>query len=208
MISTDTSRKLKTQKDLISINTNRSSPKYIKCPECQGLCLIDFKDYRINLIDCGNPEHINNNISLEDYLEKTQTRQRPKNCDICNQDKNGEFYFCNSCNKKFCNGCQRNHEENNRGHDIIEYELINFACLSHNKEFTLYCERCKINICEECESQHPQDGHTLIRLNTMSRPLNIDEIKDKKEKFKRDINEIIEILKVIINNIEIYYKIN
>ena len=124
-----------TREQILNLRNNRDinqSKKYIKCPECHRICLIKFKEYKFNLEDCGNNEHINNNIQLNDF-DKTQKKRRQ--CNICNKFKNGQFFSCFECNELMCYHCKIRHSEHQ---DIIENELIDFLCNRHQKEFIYY----------------------------------------------------------------------
>ena len=135
-------------------------------------------------------------------------------CEICHQTNknnvhNKQFYKCFTCNKNLCPLCQYNHDSK---HKLIDYDKKNYVCEIHNDSFFSYCEKCKINLCLECKSKH-NSHHRLINYDNILP----DEEKIKEEmntfrtkigKLNDDIKSIIDILKVISQNIEIYYKIN
>ena len=129
-----------TKTDIIQIRKNinaNQSKKFIKCPQCDNLCIINIKDYKINLNNCGNTEHINNNIQLEDF---NKTQNKKKVCDECRKAKNGQYYLCKECDKKMCENCKDKHE---RIEKMIEYESVYFSCIKHEQEFKYYCQECK-----------------------------------------------------------------
>ena len=198
MTSASSSRNIRpsetTRSDLLTVNNRRTNIKFIKCPTCQEMSLVNFKEYKINII-CENQEHINNNILLENY-ESTQKIKNEFNCNECNKNKIGQFYICQNCSINLCKFCYKKHSNENREHKIIESELINFICLNHSKEFTFYCKECNKNLCDLCTTEHI-NGHGLIELKNLSKNLDknyIDELKQKKEKLKENIEEIIDML--------------
>ena len=153
-----------TKTDIIQIRKNinaNQSKKFIKCPQCHNLCIINFKDYKINLDNCGNCEHINNNIQLEDFNE---TQNKKKICNECRKSKNGQYYLCKECEKIMCENCKDKHEKIEK---MIEYESVYFSCIKHEQEFKYYCQKCKKNMCENCKNEENLKEHKIIELEKM-----------------------------------------
>ena len=69
--------------------------KDIICPKCGENCLIEIKDYKINLCKCDN-KHSISNILLDEF-NNTQIIKEVK-CNICNKNKleifNNRIYKC------------------------------------------------------------------------------------------------------------------
>lgn len=175
--------------------------KDIICPICKEKCFITFRDYKINL-NCEQ-KHYTNNILLKDY-DETQKNRKTIICSKCNKNKSTQFYKCIECQNIYCQNCKDQHTIN---HKLIEVEIINYNCLRHNSEFTFYCKDCEINICEKCKSTH-QNNHSFISLNDMNNNINIEKLKEEINKMKDAINNIITMLKEIIESIDIYFEIN
>jgi len=52
-----------------------------------------------------------------------------------------------------------------------------YICEKHNEVYSLYCKKCKMNICMYCENEHK--NHEIISFGKVFP--NIDEIKMRKE---------------------------
>ena len=97
----------------INNKENIIKSKDVICPECKENCLMNIKDYRINLYDCNN-NHIRNKISLEEYENIQKTDFSKIKCDKCKNKTIdytclNKFYICNTCNKILCKTCKFNH---------------------------------------------------------------------------------------------------
>ena len=181
--------------------------KDIICPECGENCLIEIKDYKINLNKCDN-KHNTDNILLDQY-NKTQIIKEIK-CNNCNKNKseiyNNQIYKCCNCNIILCPLCKSNH---NKEHKIIDYELINYICKMHGERYTSYCKECEKNICDICEIEHDKNHNLIYHKDIIkNKDNNINELKIKIDNLKKEINDIINKLNKIMNNLEIYYNIN
>ena len=196
-----------------NINQANIKSKDIICPICKKNCKIKIKNYKIQLYDCKNKHNINN-IPLNEF-ENTQFIDESKIiCNKCkynskNQIYNHEFYKCNSCDLNLCPICKLEHQKIHN--NIINYEKINYICNLHNEIFNSYCKKCGNNICMFCEKEH--EDHEIIYFgkiipNKNEVKDNISNLKEKIDKIKIDVEEIINILNKIIENIEINYKIN
>ena len=190
---------------------NLKKSKYIICPKCNDITKINIKDFKITLYGCKE-EHIFDNLSFSDFNQSQLIDESKIICDICkNINKantyNNLFFICNTCDKYICPLCNSKHEKK---HNKIEYELKYFKCKLHNDSYTQFCRRCKKNICLSCEKEHK--NHHLISLGDMlPNEKKLEENKDNLgniiNKFKNDIQAIINKLYKAINNIELYYNI-
>ena len=180
--------------------------KDIICPICGENCLIEIKDYKINLSKCDNKHNINN-ILIDEY-NNTQIIKEVK-CNICNKNKleiyNNQIYRCCSCDINLCPLCKSNH---NKDHKIIDYELKNYICKMHDERYTSYCKECEKNICDICEFEHNKNHNLIYHKDIIKNKDNINELKIKLDELKNEINEIINKLNKIIKNLDIYYNIN
>ena len=190
-------------------NENGILPNEILCPECGESIRINFKDYKIDLFECKN-DHKFNNILLENFKFKNNEEKSEIICSKCNLNKNNRadvnFYKCYTCGIFLCQSCNLNQK-----HNTFEYHIKDYKCIEHNLKFNSYCTECKKNICVFCEKEHI-DHNVIYYKDIFKNEGNLkDDNKDLKIKIdllKDDINEIIKILYKIINNLDIYYKIN
>ena len=203
--------------DVTTYHKEISVPSYIKskeviCPECEEICLIKMMDYKISLSGCKNGHEINN-ISLESFKNTQLINESNIKCFKCNNNKNKtynkQFYICLTCQKNLCPLCSSSHDKN---HKIIDYNKKNYICNSHNDAFISYCKDCKNNLCMLCEKKH-NHNHKIINYKniiedeeTIKEKVNV--FKNKIDKMKENILDIIDILKKLNENLDIYYEIN
>jgi len=205
---------------IYDINNNKerkinNESKDIICPECGENCLIEVKDFKINLNKCDNKHNINN-ILLNEYNNTQIILDEIKiKCNICHKNKleiyNNKIYICCNCNIYLCSLCKSKH---NNEHKIIDYEFINYKCKIHDERYISYCKHCEKNLCDICELEHNKN-HILIYhkdiINNKDNS-NLNVLKVKIDKLKNEIKDIIDKLNQItaniIKNIDIYYNIN
>ena len=197
---------------VISVNTtinneinNIKISNDIICPECKELCKYEIKDYKIKLYDCTKG-HITENINLNEY-------ENNQNIDICkNRNKsntfNNEFYICYECNMNLCPLCKSIHDKT---HSIINYDNKNYICNKNNEPFIEYCDDCNIDICLSCSNEHKNHKIILyqdkiIDIKNLRKKMN--EFKDIINKFKLNLEEILNKFKKIMKNMDILYNIN
>ena len=135
------------------IKDNLIKSKEILCPDCSENILINFNEYKINLLNCKN-NHQGNNILLDKYDNNIDiSKIKCNNCKINNKSNtyNNLFYRCNPCKVNICPLFKSKH---NKDHKIINYDNKNYKCEIHNKEYNKYCQDCKINICTLCSKEH------------------------------------------------------
>ena len=200
---------------------NSIQSKEIICPKCGELSNIIIKDYKISFLECKNGHKIDN-IFIEEF-EKTQEIGISKiiceQCKTNNKDNtiNNDFYRCNSCKINLCPSCKLNHDKN---HNIINYELNYYLCEIHNEKYNSYCKECKNNLCSSCAKIHNLAdfntvnpgtplNHSIINYEKIPNKDNlktkIKEIKEKIDKLKFDVKEIIEILNKTVDNMELNF---
>ena len=180
--------------------------KNIICPECKENIKMEIKNFKINLYECQNGHKMENILLNEfEYLQNKDLNSRK--CDICNKINNDNFYKCLTCNNNICPLCTSNHCKN---HKIINYDDKYYLCKKHNEKYITYCDNCKINLCALCE---PHKSHNKITYSDVLP--NKEELFEKKKELKdkiylinNDIKVLINILNSVMNNINIYYKIN
>jgi len=192
------------------INKKKLLLKEIICPICQENIFMKINDYQINLSKCKNGH--NNNILLKEFYNIQNIDNSKIICEICktnnkNNTYNNDFYKCYNCNINLCPLCKSTHDKN---HNIINYDKRNFLCNKHNDNFIKYCKSCNENICKICEKEH--NTHNIINFSSIlpNKDIknNINGTKIYIDKLNNEINEIINKLKNIKENLELYYNIS
>jgi len=186
--------------------------KDIICPKCGESIRIEIINYKIKLSDCKNG-HIIDNILLNKF-EKTQyINNKEIKCGICNKNnksksENKIFYKCLKCKKNICPLCESNHDKT---HKIINYDERLYICDKHYENYNSYCKECKINLCILCVGEHKLHKKIYFGDIMPSKEELFDYNKELKEYivlFNNNINVLINMLKKVIENMNIYYKIN
>lgn len=91
-------------------------------------------------------------------------------CNLCNEN-NGKFY-CYECTQVLCGICRGRHDKIPaiKEHTITDIHSANQStfscktlCLTHEKDFLCYCEKCHVLICGKCiTSTHKDHSFTDI----------------------------------------------
>ena len=182
--------------------------KYIICPKCGEISMININDYKINLYGCKNGHEVNN-ILFEKY-ESTQKIDISKViCDICKEKNKAEsynktFYFCLDCKKNICVTCKSKHDKN---HKIINHDNKEFICFKHDDSYCSYCNDCSINLCRYCELKHKNHNKISLIRDLDKMPDDMNNMRNILDAFNDNINIIINRLKKVSENLETYYKI-
>ena len=179
----------------------------IICPKCGSNCIIDFNNYKINLSQCKYFHKIND-IYLDEFENIQNIYKSNIFCDYCNKYKiqleDNDFYLCNKCNITLCQTCKSNHFSD---HFLLNYNQINYKCDIHNMNFTSYCQNCNINLCDIClrehNKSHSQKYYTNIFTSNEDKQL-LKKLNLKIDTFKKNINDLINILNKVLRNIEAY----
>ena len=186
--------------------------KFIICPICEENCYIDINNYKISLSNCINNHNIKN-INFDELKDKMEIKHSKIFCNNCNKNKNEvfnqEFYTCLDCKINLCPLCNLSHNKNKK-HNIIKYDMINYICLTHLEKYLVYCKDCDKNLCGLCGIEHNRK-HEIINLKEMLNKdidKNLNEFRESIENFKSHLNEIIIKITKIIDNLEIFYKMN
>ena len=185
-------------------NNKISELKDILCPICKHSCLINIKNFKINLWKCDyNPQHSKKNILLKDYGSIQSIKYNK-----CHNLNDNKVYRCYTCEKDLCSKCKDIHDKE---HIVINYEIKNYMCKKHCQFYQSYCEECRLNLCNKCDLEHDKK-HKIKYLDEYK--INFD-LNDNMKILRKKINEFIEYIKKIINklndlinNMEIYYNIN
>ena len=176
--------------------------KYIICPSCKELSLININNYKINIFNCKN-KHSFSNLLLSDLNDFQKIDESKIICHKCNKNKsettNNKFYKCLDCNINLCPLCKSSH---NKNHRKIDYEMKNNCCESHGERYISYCKDCNQNFCDLCDfTKH--NINFLYKLKNNKE--NIFQLKQKLEDLKKEDIDSDKKLNKIIENIEFYY---
>ena len=184
--------------------------KEIICPKCKECIRININNYKIKLYNCKN-RHCIDNISFKEFDNMQNVDISKIICDECKKNNkcdsnNNLFYRCNDCKQNLCIFCKSKH---NKLHNIIDYDTHKYICEFHNERYISYCNNCYMNICQLCEKNHlnhdteyykliPDKDKIIDELNSLRKLIN---------EMKIYLNEIINEIKTVIENIEVYYNI-
>ena len=199
------------EKKLVLKKKNFEKSKDIICPDCGEEARIDIKNFKFSLF-CSSNGHKNKNLSVDEFAKKQNIDISKTICNICKKNsksdsKNKKFYYCFICRANLCELCKSAHD---KSHKIENFEQRNYLCQEHFSNYIKYCEQCKKNMCIECEKEHIQHQTILFNDILADKKNYIQEINflgDLVNKFKEEINYIINILMNISDNINNYYKI-
>ena len=201
-----------------SIKDNERKIKYINeiiCPECEETVKIKFENYKVKLFKYKNG-HEEKILTLSEFKNLITKDESKIICDLCkainkSQANNNIFYYCFTCNQKFCPICKSKHEkDNDHVQRIIDYDLKNYYCNEHNEQYNSYCKKCEKNICIKCINKHNEHG--IINYQNI---LQKEEEKEKDLKILRNkidqmieyLNEVIYTFHETIKNFELYKRI-
>ena len=198
----------------ISLNNNNNIKiKEIICPKCFESCRIQFRDFKIKLFGCKNGHEINN-ILLNEFNDTQKINELNIECEKCikrnkYESNNQQFYKCLNCNENLCPSCKSRHYES---HPIIDYDKLNYNCHIHNDKFISYCENCNSNLCKACYNSHNKN-HNIYKYKDIIQEENkikaeLNNFKIKIDKFKNIIQQITKVFDTIIENLELFHKIN
>ena len=159
---------------------------------------------------------------LDEY-EKTQKIDISKIiCDSCKKTNKATsykniFYRCNQCKLNLCVNCQNKHQNENKDHNLINYDDKNYICESHNEKYSSYCDNCLKNTCLYCEKEHEEDleyrrhklqNYVKILPNMKKAKTNLEELRNKIDEFEEVLDNLISKLNRVKDIIENYYEIN
>ena len=80
-------------------------------------------------------------------------------------DGKQNFYYCNDCNKYFCEKDKNVHQKNdNKPHNLIPLNYVDNICNEHLRMINDYCLDCHKNICSKCKSHFNHKKISLTKL--------------------------------------------
>ena len=141
--------------------------KYIICPICTEICLINLNDYRIIFSNCRNG-HRFTKIMLDEYFYFQKIDESKIICDKClgedkrnkNEVNNNLFYKCFTCNINLCPLCKNKHDKILL---IINYDNKNYHCNEHGERYISHCKECMKDLCDSCryDDKHYSSNHKV-----------------------------------------------
>ena len=188
-----------------------SDSKNIICQICKKICIINFKNYKFYLSNCGNKH--NGEFLLENFMK---TQKNINKCSFCSKKlnkSNGKLYYCLLCTKELCDEHKSQHDENHRSKIIDEEKKVNY-CEIHYQKYLCYCSKCERNLCKECKKTCIENQHinNIIYFSSLKPDYNVEEkfhnFSEKINILNKEIKSIIAKLKYVKNSFEIIHKIN
>ena len=163
-----------------------------RCKKCPLIPYINIKYEKLKILIETKCE--NNHYFIEEIENFFIYINNKKNNIVCSNDNNhlinfSKLYYCLLCKKYFCNTCL-NHKHN-------LFNLLNFdtLCIEHNQkiiDFSLFDLKSK---CSQCKYRKDK----IISLNEEINNLNINEYKNKIEKFEHFYKQLLYIIEKFSN---------
>ena len=195
----------------IKKETKISEDSIYRCKYCPYIPLmkIMYKGYNVFMeYRCQNGHY--SYERLQDFYQRNKNNLiNSIKCSKCYEINNGtqKFYYCNECNKYFCEKDKKDHNESDDDpHNLINLECIHNICKEHKNITNDYCLECHKNICRNC-ILHAH--HKKVSINKMIiKEQNFVEYKNKlntlKEKFNNFYNECDNTIKEVVDYIETF----
>ena len=175
-----------------------------RCPECNLISSLSvhYKE-RIPYINYHCENYHKGNISLEEYMKKynkySLSREKCSECYISQNDINDDFSFCYKCNKFLCPSCIIDHSTNDK-HNLTKINRYDALCKIHYNYYCFYCNKCNKNLCIYCRNEH--ESHDIKDLILFKNSYDVNKIEEKIKSIKNKINNLEEIKKKIIYEID------
>ena len=164
-------------------------------------------------------EEKNEQLQINEILckECNEIKKIKINCDFalksisisfeCGHERNNQNElkgktYCLNCNKNVMNkmNCQ------NASHTIIKKEYLYFYCKAHLKKFDSYCEKCKSNLCENCDCPHENSKNRYEYYFSLSQLEELISIYNEVQNYINS-NYSLDINKMICKEFVTYYNI-
>ena len=180
--------------------------KYIICPKCKEICLLNFDNYKITLNNCKNG-HCFRNMLMNNFNDFQKINESKIICNKCKNNKlettQNKFYKCCECNINLCPLCKSLH---NKNHLILDYDNKDYYCNNHGERNIIYCKKCNKDLCDICfDGDHK--NHDIIFLYKIAKNKDkiSNELKNKIQKLKNENNICkSEKFNIVLDNLEIY----
>jgi hypothetical protein len=186
------------------------------CKKCGEIPLMHFYKF---CFDCICSKHKILNIPIDNIDSYISFEHE---CFVClKSSKNNDLYYCYNCSKNYCNECinEHNKQEDNKSHFLVDILQKNAICKLHYKNYNKFCLKCKLNLCELCESHNDhnveffQDIYPLdedIKLFNDNISMIYRYIREEKEKkiLRKCVQNKIIFIETFSKNTSNYYHIN
>ena len=177
----------------ISLNSLKSN--CLRCPDCSLIPSL-FLDNNADLIYIScNAGHINT-MKINEYIKTntSNTFQDKLMCYKClskfTSKNNSTVFYCQDCKYYLCKSCEFNHNKKHKISNIGELSTIintnkfDTTCFIHNKNFSYFCNKCKLNLCQNCYDINHKN-HPVVKISEISKHLKISDITSN---FKNEQN--------------------
>ena len=184
--------------------------KYIaKCPECSEIVKfeINYENFYIS-VECKNG-HNKNNLPYEEFEQNYIKPSQIYTCNCYNcfkliNDENIN-YKCQNCDKLFCADCINVHMQKTKHNSKTRFYHQYQLCQKHNQKYSLFCEVCKLNICNKCKINHKNHSFKSI-LEIFPNKAKQHSIGTIIEEFDNKINKVTSIILNYKNEIDKRYR--
>ena len=168
-----------------------------KCPECFETIKFEINTHEFNISAICKNDHKYDNLSFTQFNNRCirETNYSYIKCYRCYSLINEQFqnFICEGCKKIFCNKCIKFHSKVKSHHIRSYYINKNKQCQLHHKGYDLFCDSCKVNICQECKNEHKNHfikSYADIIPNKNKIESIKNQIKMNNQKFENIIKEI------------------
>ena len=116
-----------------------------------------------------------------------------------------DFYYCNDCQKYFCEKDMKAHErKDGKPHNLINLNYLDNTCNEHISIVHDYCLDCHKNICKKCKSHSNHKKVSLSKLIIGDSKLNVyrNKLNELKGNYNNFYNECDKTIKEVLDYIE------
>ena len=140
------------------------------CSKCGIIPSIHFKETTFDII-CD--EHNSLDLPINEFNNNISFSFECSTCRTSTSTKGIHIFYCFDCEKYYCNNCKLSHDKTLiEGHFVVKGKRRYNYCKKHKKPYDKYCNKCKKNLCELCDSHI---GHkNLIFKNILPNIQNIN----------------------------------
>ena len=159
-------------------------------------CYICKEPLKTKLVKLGN-DHKNLNVEykcpnqhygsldielfMEHFPSFSLIQQKCLKCRKNQKELNEFLYYCKDCEEFYCQehikNCRINKEK------YISCEDLDFLCLEHKKDYSSFCEKCCMNLCDICAESHKEHEKYFLKDKLLKKE-NCDAIKSANESGK------------------------
>ena len=127
------------------------------CSKCGIIPSIHFKETTFDII-CD--EHNSLDLPINEFNNNISFSFECSTCRTSTSTKGIHIFYCFDCEKYYCNNCKLSHDKTLiEGHFVVKGKRRYNYCKKHKKPYDKYCNKCKKNLCELCDSHI---GHKIL----------------------------------------------